>query len=68
MKTYSELEREFLKSKYRNEPYLRDAWIQNEIKNELFKEHTKHLELDKNVNEEKIVFKLPKLDKLYEED
>ena len=66
MKTYSDFEKEFLKSKYRNEPYLRDAWIQNAMKNQLFEEMTKHL--DKNVNEEKIIFKPPKLDKLYEED
>ena len=66
MKTYSDFEKEFLKSKYRNEPYLRDAWIQNAMKNKLFEEMTQHL--DKNVNEEKIICKLPKLDKLYEED
>jgi hypothetical protein len=36
-KTYSDFEKEFLKSKFRNEPYLRDAYIKNALRTQLEK-------------------------------
>ena len=61
-KTYSDFEKEFLKSKFRNDSYLRDAWIQNALRTQLEKKWMKQ-EID--ASNEKIIAKfktLPKKD------
>ena len=62
MKSYKDFEKEFETSNFKNEPYLKDAWIQNALRTQLEKKWMKQ-EID--ASNEKIIatFKtLPKKD------
>ena len=62
MKSYKDFEKEFETSNFKNEPYLKDAWIQNALRTQLEKKWMKQ-EID--ASNEKIIAKfktLPKKD------
>ena len=62
MKSYKDFEKDFYQSNFKNEPYLKDAWIQNALRTQLEKQWMKQ-EID--ASNEKIIAKfkaLPKKD------